>query len=87
MKAFVSPTDSIMMTVISTFGVLFMVVLGSLYDAEVEGLTESINDPSDPKAVAHSCFIVAGIYALLFVSCGFQAWLNFRTPSDVQIQL
>ncbi|RUS16363.1 hypothetical protein BC937DRAFT_91296 [Endogone sp. FLAS-F59071] len=61
-------------------------VLGSLYDAEVESLTESTHDPNDPKAVAHSCFIVAAIYGVLLVSCGFQAWLNLRNPPDAEIR-
>ncbi|CAG8454997.1 3092_t:CDS:2 [Ambispora leptoticha] len=70
--AFINPTLSIFCTGLSAAGVIFLVVLGALFDAEVESLTESTHDPDDPHAVASACYLAAVIYAAFLTTCGCQ---------------
>ncbi|CAG8655882.1 11018_t:CDS:2, partial [Paraglomus brasilianum] len=70
--AIVGPGLAITCTGLSFAGVIFLLVLGALFKAEVEGLTESTTDPDDPQAVAWACFMAAGIYAGLLLCCGCQ---------------
>ncbi|KAJ2957225.1 hypothetical protein NQZ79_g7009 [Umbelopsis isabellina] len=47
-------------------------ILGVLFDKEVEALTESVNDPDDPHAVAQACFSAAIVYGCFLAFCGCQ---------------
>ncbi|KAJ2773110.1 hypothetical protein IWQ56_001112 [Coemansia nantahalensis] len=67
--AFVSPGCAACCQVLSVFGVVFLVALGLLFNAEVEELTGSTEDPVHPKEVGHACLLAAGIYAAFFACC------------------
>ncbi|KAI9207202.1 uncharacterized protein BJ171DRAFT_596781 [Polychytrium aggregatum] len=77
---FCSQANSVMCTIISAFGGVFLVILGFLYQAEVDELVEGKPDkvPSDPQAVGHACFMAAALYLILFLISLCQAHLNSR---------
>ncbi|KAJ1848023.1 hypothetical protein LPJ57_008662, partial [Coemansia sp. RSA 486] len=58
--------------ILSVFGILFLIILGFLFTAEVEELTGSTEDPVNPKEVGHACFVAAAIYAGFFFCCSCQ---------------
>ncbi|KAJ2398565.1 hypothetical protein GGI23_003172 [Coemansia sp. RSA 2559] len=70
--AFVSPGCAMCCQVLSVFGIVFLVILGLLFNAEVEELTGSTEDPVHPKEVGRMCFIAAAIYAGFFFCCSCQ---------------
>jgi len=73
MKAlFVGPGKSLCCTIVSAIGVVFLFVLGALFQAGVEELTEGPTAPADHLATASSCFIAGAIYLFLFVFCFWQ---------------
>ncbi|OZJ04264.1 hypothetical protein BZG36_02490 [Bifiguratus adelaidae] len=85
MKALVSPTSALTCTFTSAAGVIFLLILGGLFNADVEGLTESKGDP-DPNVAASTCFLAAAIYAGFFVFCGCQSWIHSRNArQDIQL--
>lgn len=59
--------------------VVLQTILGVLFDKEVEALTESVNDPDDPHAVAQACFTAAIVYGCFLAFCGCQV----RTAQSV----
>ncbi|KAJ1931429.1 hypothetical protein DL89DRAFT_265376 [Linderina pennispora] len=67
--AFISPGCATTCQILSVFGIIFLLILGALFKAEVHELTSSTEDPADPKAVGHACFVAAGIYAAFLVCC------------------
>ncbi|TPX41240.1 hypothetical protein SeLEV6574_g03979 [Synchytrium endobioticum] len=73
----VSQGNSAMCTVISVFGVFFL-LLGTLYNNNDPILTGGHEAPQDPKALAGACFGAAAIYAVLFFFCYCQAYLAQR---------
>ncbi|KAJ1739747.1 hypothetical protein IWW42_001767 [Coemansia sp. RSA 1085] len=50
--------------------------LGLLFNAEVEELTGSTEDPVNPKEVGHACFLAAAIYAAFFFCCSCQQFVR-----------
>ncbi|KAG0178982.1 hypothetical protein DFQ29_002747 [Apophysomyces sp. BC1021] len=86
MKTFVSPGLAVCCSLLSVFGIIFLVVLGYAFDAKVEVLTEFTSDPEDPKATAQACFTAAIVYACFLGFCGCQALVH-KYNSRNQIQL
>ncbi|PIA16099.1 hypothetical protein COEREDRAFT_63211 [Coemansia reversa NRRL 1564] len=74
--ALVSPGCAIFCQVLSVFGIVFLLVLGFLFNAEVEELVGSTEDPVNPKEVGHACFLAAGIYTAFFVCCSCQQFVR-----------
>lgn len=70
--AFISPGCALCCQILSVFGIVFLVALGLLFNAEVEDLTGSVEDPVNPKEVGHACFIAAAIYAGFLLCCSCQ---------------
>ncbi|KAG2173927.1 hypothetical protein INT44_000040 [Umbelopsis vinacea] len=65
---------------------LDITILGVLFDKEVEALTESVNDPDDPHAVAQACFTAAIVYGCFLAFCGCQSLVHKYNARN-QIQL
>ncbi|KAI9276332.1 hypothetical protein BC943DRAFT_333003 [Umbelopsis sp. AD052] len=86
MKTFVSPGNAICCSVVSVAGIIFLTILGVLFDKEVEALTESVNDPDDPHAVAQACFTAAIVYGCFLAFCGCQSLVHKYNARN-QIQL
>jgi len=78
MKTFVSPFTASCLSIISIAGIIFLSIIGYLFDNGFEGLTESTTDPVDPKAAANVCFTAAGIYGGLFIVMSCQNWAHSR---------
>ncbi|KAJ2900772.1 hypothetical protein GGI21_004742 [Coemansia aciculifera] len=70
--AFISPGCAVCCQVLSVFGIIFLLVLGFLFTAEVNELTGSTEDPVNPKDVGHACFMAAAIYGAFFLCCSCQ---------------
>ncbi|KAJ2776403.1 hypothetical protein H4R18_005691 [Coemansia javaensis] len=79
--AFVSPGCAVCCQVLSVFGIVFLVALGLLFNAEVEELTGSTEDPVHPRDVARACFLAAAIYAGFLACCSCQ---QFARKADVR---
>ncbi|PVU98630.1 hypothetical protein BB559_001439 [Furculomyces boomerangus] len=77
----VSMTNAVFFQVISFFGIAFLSGMGYFFNAQVKEFTESVHDPSDPKAVGRACYTAAIIYAALFLFCGCQVAMNKRGSS------
>ncbi|TPX31140.1 hypothetical protein SmJEL517_g05449 [Synchytrium microbalum] len=75
---FVSTANSVMCTVISFFGIFFLLVLGTLFSNSDPILTGGHGAPKDPQALGGACFGAAGIFAVLFLFCYCQAYLAQR---------
>lgn len=45
---------------------------GLAFSGRTEAMTGSTNDPDDPTAVAHVCYMAAAVYAAFLVFCGCQ---------------
>ncbi|KAI8099090.1 uncharacterized protein BX664DRAFT_320362 [Halteromyces radiatus] len=86
MKTFVSPGNATCCSILSIFGIIFLVILGLAFDAKVEVLTEFITDPDDPAATAKACFSAAIVYACFLAFCSCQSLVH-RYNSRNQIQL
>ncbi|KAI7869348.1 hypothetical protein BDF14DRAFT_1784069 [Spinellus fusiger] len=86
MKTLVGPGFSICCSLLSFFGILFLVVLGLAFDAKVEVLTEFVSDPDDPKATAQACFTAAIVYACFLGFCSCQTLVHKYNARN-QIQL
>ncbi|KAL0077583.1 hypothetical protein J3Q64DRAFT_1299141 [Phycomyces blakesleeanus] len=86
MKTFVGPGLSVCCSLLSVCGIIFLVVLGFAFDAEVEVLTEFTSDPDDPKATAHACFTAAIVYACFLAFCSCQTLVHKYNARN-QIQL
>ncbi|KAI8319428.1 hypothetical protein GQ54DRAFT_38857 [Martensiomyces pterosporus] len=67
--ALVSPGCAMCCQILSVFGIIFLLILGGLFTAEVEELTGSTEDPVNPKEVGHACFLAAAIYTGFFLCC------------------
>ncbi|KAJ1916530.1 hypothetical protein H4219_003745 [Mycoemilia scoparia] len=74
--ALVSPGCAVCCQVFSVFGIVILLVMGAMFNAEVEEFTGSIHDPEHPKAVGRACYLAAGIYALFLVFCGCQSCVH-----------
>ncbi|KAI8907821.1 hypothetical protein EDD86DRAFT_208204 [Gorgonomyces haynaldii] len=81
---FVSQGTAAMMSFISTCGVIFLVIMGSLYAAAYEPFLEGHDAPKDHKLVARGCFVSAFIYAMLLVVCLGQNYLHSKVNSQQQ---
>ncbi|ORZ00683.1 hypothetical protein BCR43DRAFT_485631 [Syncephalastrum racemosum] len=86
MKTFVGPGAATCCSLLSVFGIIFLVLLGMAFDAKVEVLTEFTDDPDDPHAIASSCFTAAIVYACFLGFCGCQSLVH-KYNSRNQIQL
>ncbi|KAI8068215.1 hypothetical protein BC940DRAFT_299422 [Gongronella butleri] len=86
MKTFVSPGNAACCSILSFFGIIFLVCLGFAFDARVEVLTEFVTDPDDPSATAKACFTAAIIYACFLGFCSCQSLVH-RYNARNQIQL
>lgn len=77
---FVGNGKAVCCTVVSACGILFLVVLGLLFQAESEILLEGKpgEAPSSGKVAARGCFGAAIIYVGFFAFCFFQSWLHSR---------
>ncbi|KAI9227850.1 MAG: hypothetical protein DHS80DRAFT_16487 [Piptocephalis tieghemiana] len=62
MKPLCGPGCAIFCTLISIAGIIFLVVMGALFNAGVSQFTESTKMPADHKAVGHGCYMAAAIY-------------------------
>ncbi|GAA5886664.1 hypothetical protein JCM5296_005364 [Sporobolomyces johnsonii] len=65
-------------TVLSVFGLVFLLVIGACFDAEVEVLTGSTKSPPDSHAVAKNCYLAAAVYAAFVLFCTCQVGVNRR---------
>lgn len=74
---YVSQFTAVTYSVISACGVVFLLVLGALYQAGAEQLIHG-KDPIDNKAVARGCFIAAFLYIISFAFFYWQMWLIGR---------
>ncbi|RKP22874.1 hypothetical protein SYNPS1DRAFT_5180, partial [Syncephalis pseudoplumigaleata] len=72
MRPVVSYGKAVGCSILSVIGVVFLLILGHLFDIEAEQYTESKNAPADPHGVAHACYMAAMIYAGFVVCCGAQ---------------
>ncbi|KAI8800449.1 hypothetical protein BJ742DRAFT_841573 [Cladochytrium replicatum] len=82
---FVSSTNAAMCTVTSAFGVVFLAILGALFNAEVPELMDSHIAPADPHAFATVCFAAAGLYLFTFLFCFCQSSLiSKKARADAQ---
>ncbi|KAI8988320.1 hypothetical protein BDF20DRAFT_855129 [Mycotypha africana] len=86
MKTFVSPGNAVCCSLLSFCGIIFLVLLGMAFDAKVEVLTETINDPDDPHVTAKACFSAAIVYACFLGFCGCQMLVH-KYNSRNQIHL
>ncbi|KAI9009815.1 hypothetical protein BC832DRAFT_552533 [Gaertneriomyces semiglobifer] len=77
---FIGPGYSLCCTIVSAVGVIFLFILGALFQAENGQLMHGEPDevPKDPKAVARAAFIAGAIYAVLFGFCTCQFKLGQR---------
>ncbi|KAI9596374.1 hypothetical protein BDF19DRAFT_438895 [Syncephalis fuscata] len=80
MRPFVSYGNAACCSILSVIGIVFLLILGHLFDTEAEQYTESKNSPADPHGVAHACYVAAAIYAGFVVCCGGQLLLHKRIP-------
>ncbi|KAG2214535.1 hypothetical protein INT46_003085 [Mucor plumbeus] len=86
MKTFVSPGNATCCSMLSFCGIIFLVVLGMAFDAEVEILTEFTSDPDDPKLTAKACFTAAIVYACFLGFCGCQMLVHkFNSRNQIQL--
>ncbi|GAA6037787.1 hypothetical protein JCM8097_005034 [Rhodosporidiobolus ruineniae] len=65
-------------SILSVFGVVFLLALGWAFDLEVEVLTGSTKSPKDPHSVAKNCYIAAAVYAAFIGFCMCQIGVNNR---------
>lgn len=71
-------------SVVSACGILFLVILGLLFQAESEILLEGKPGevPKNGKVAAKGCFSAALIYLGFFVFCSFQSYLHARKRKE-----
>ena len=62
----------------SIFGIVFLLVLGALYQANAEVLTTGHDAPKDAQATGQACYIAAAIYAGVLVLGIWQYFLARR---------
>lgn len=84
MKAVVSTGKAYFCTILSTFAVVILSVIGYLFKLGHESMMGSINDPEDGDAVAKTVFGAVFVYLGFFVFCGLQVLLIRR---DSRIKL
>jgi len=65
-------------TILSLAAIIILSGIAMLFWNGHESMMGSINDPKDGKAVAKTLFSSAVVYAVFFVFCSGQAWLNSR---------
>jgi len=65
-------------SVVSFVGVIFLLVLGYLFDIKSPSFTESVKDPAHPEQIARACYLAAGAYAVCLVFSICQAQLHSR---------
>jgi ribonuclease kappa len=74
----ISQTQSISCTVISSFGIVILFILGFLYQIRAEKLVYNKHPPKDPGLVARACFTASFIYFGFFLFCFCQSWLHSK---------
>ncbi|XXZ99149.1 hypothetical protein QA089_001663 [Meyerozyma guilliermondii] len=84
MKAVVSSGKAYFCTVLSTFAVVILSVLGLLFKTGHESMMGSINDPEDGGAVAGTIFKAVLVYLAFFIFCGCQVLL-IRRQNRIQL--
>lgn len=72
MKAVVSSGQAYFCTVLSTFAIVILSVLGYLFKTNHESMMGSVNDPEDGAAVAGTIFGAVFVYLAFFLFCGCQ---------------
>lgn len=78
MKPVVSTGKAYFCTILSTFAVVILSVIGYLFKTGHESMMGSINDPEDGDAVAKTVFNAVFVYLAFFVFCGCQVFLIRR---------
>ncbi|CAO1618938.1 unnamed protein product [Parajaminaea phylloscopi] len=84
LRPMVSPGLAGCCTVLSTFGVLILSVIGYGFAHDWEAFMGSTKDPKDGAAVATTCYVAALIYAGFILFCGCQLGTH-RRYSRIQI--
>ncbi|KAJ1653123.1 hypothetical protein IWQ61_006690 [Dispira simplex] len=78
MKPIVGAGCATCCSVLSAVGIVFLVILGAMFSARAPQFTESIKDPDNYDAIANSCYMAAGIYAVFLMFCCCQSFMNQR---------
>jgi len=68
----ISQTNAVFGTVISVAGIIFLGLLGSFYNAELEQLVNGKEPIEDPTAVAKGCYVGAFLYCVIGAFCYWQ---------------
>ncbi|KAK6459513.1 uncharacterized protein RJT20DRAFT_90352 [Scheffersomyces xylosifermentans] len=84
MKPVVSTGNAYCCTILSSFAIVILSVIGFLFKTGHESMMGSINDPEDGEAVAKTVFGAVFVYLAFFVFCGLQIVL-IRRQDRIQL--
>ncbi|KAI3643452.1 hypothetical protein MP228_013007 [Amoeboaphelidium protococcarum] len=85
MKPYFSRIQSIYCSGLSAFGIVFLLVLGSLIKQGNHVLTQGKEPIEDTENAANNCFIAAAVYAFFLVFCSWQSWLNAKVAREEEL--
>ncbi|KAJ1977810.1 hypothetical protein H4R34_003443 [Dimargaris verticillata] len=69
-------------SILSVFGIIILVILGTMFASRAPQFSESTKDPDNYDAIASSCYAAAGIYAGFLAFCCCQSIMNRRTSRN-----
>ncbi|KAJ3011365.1 hypothetical protein HKX48_006866 [Thoreauomyces humboldtii] len=80
----VGPGLSLCCTIVSAVGIVFLLLLGALFNAENEELVEGKAGtvPTDPAMVARGCYLAGFIYMGFFAFCWCQSYVNQKMAAE-----
>ncbi|KAI9101698.1 hypothetical protein DFS34DRAFT_426139 [Phlyctochytrium arcticum] len=78
----VGPACSMCCTILSAFGIVFLLMMGALFNTENPSLADHNNPPADLRVVAKGCYLAGFIYMAFFVFCWCQSYLNQRQAAQ-----
>lgn len=84
---FLSQPTSIFMSIISTAGIVFLLILGFSFSSKLEHLVESDKITADPIAIGKACHVAAFLYAAILGFSSFQYYIHLEIDKESYVNL
>ena len=84
---FIKKSNAYMYAVVSALGIVFLLIMGSLFSAGAYTLVKGSEPVSDPAGTGSACFMAAGLYVLLLIFFIQQIHVHNRlSTNNLQLQ-